>query len=410
METELDKSADGANSLRVDLPLTQMVGSVESDITVVQELLNIKKLSQLSIELTSSCNLACVYCHFAPLSRRGNDAEIKLVEEIIEFAESFPIDIVTMSGDAEVTLYEGWTEVARQLLKAGVKLRTISNFSKGIFTDKEVETLSRFSEILISLDTPRPEILKKIRYRADLRTITLNMQRVRASAIEQGLEIPNFICNVVLHDKNVMDINKMTAFAIANGFAIINMVRFVDLEEVPGGKNDLRDNPNALRVYPISTIDKLTAAKGVNSLMRALETAEGKINLSLGEDILEELNQVLGVDQAPKSDDVRQDLTGQAKRTKLCLMPWDYLSTFWNGDVPPCCIVKGTFVDNALQTKLIDVVNGAELKDWRRTLLTGDLKSECVSCTYRPDTDTVTLEGIVREHLSAYGTISKSTQ
>ena len=381
-----------------------VVDAAEAVKDIPEQLLRIRRLRQMGVELTTTCNLACVYCHFAPLSRRGKDANPLLIEGIVDFLRDFPVDYVTMSGDAEITMFTGWTDVARRILAMGIDLRTISNFSKGIFSDEEVDVFSQFRQILISLDTSDAALLKKIRYRADLRTITLNMQLVRARAIATGRPIPEFVCNVVLHDKNVSHADKTVAFAIANGFAQVSMVRYVDLEEVSGGINDLRDNPNATQVYQIRTLDDAGLHAGVQALRAAVSLAENRINLSIQPDILEEINAGLnGGEDAKTTAPIYPPGT---RRTKSCMMPWDFYYVFWNGDVPPCCIVKDTMVDNVLGKPITDSINSAEMMDWRRTLLTGDLKPECETCTYVADTDTQSLRSQVEQYLTQYGDLA----
>ena len=368
---------------------------------VADELLNITRLRQLGVELTTTCNLACVYCHFAPLTRRGKDADQGTVENLIDFVKQFPVDYVTLSGDAEITMYKGWDEVARRMLAANIELRTISNFSKGIFSEAEIDVFSQFREILISLDTCDAALLKKIRYRADLRTITTNMQLVRTRAIQTGRRMPHFVCNVVTHDINIGLADQTAAFALACGFAQLNFVRFVELEEVSGGKNDLRDNPNAQQVRRIRELDLPGAAKAVRALQRAVEICKDKIALHIQPGIVDEINLIINPETAgaPKAS----TLAPGRIRTKQCLMPWDFFYVLWNGDVPPCCIVKDTMIGNVATKPLIDVINGDGIKEYRAGLLTGNLKPECQTCTYVPDTDTQTLTAHVRNYLSAYG-------
>lgn len=368
---------------------------------VADDLLHITRLRQLGVELTTTCNLACVYCHFAPLTRRGKDADQGTVENLIDFVKQFPVDYVTLSGDAEITMYKGWDEVARRMLAANIELRTISNFSKGLFSEAEVDVFSQFREILISLDTCDAALLKKIRYRADLRTITTNMQLVRTRAIQMGRRMPHFVCNVVTHDINIGLADQTASFAMACGFTQINFVRFVELEEVSGGKNDLRDNPNAQQVRRIRELDLQGAAKAVRAMQRTVEICKGKIALHIQSDIVEEINLVINPDaaNARKAEAVAPGRI----RTKQCLMPWDFFYVLWNGDVPPCCIVKDTMIGNVATKPLIDVINGDGIKEYRAGLLTGNLKPECQTCTYVPDTDTQTLTAQVRNYLSAYG-------
>jgi len=84
-------------------------------------------------------------------------------------------------------------------------------------------------------------------------------------------------------------------------------------------------------------------------------------------------------------------------------MPWDFFYVLRNGDVPPCCIVKYTMIVNVAKKPLVEVINGPEIKAYRAGLLSGDLKPECQTCTYVPDTDTETLTAHVRNYFSAYG-------
>lgn len=368
---------------------------------VPHELLHITRLRQLGVELTTTCNLACVYCHFAPLTRRGKDAEQGLVENLIDFVKQFPVDYVTLSGDAEITMYKGWDEVARRMLAERIELRTISNFSKGLFSEAEIDVFSQFREILISLDTCDAALLKKIRYRADLRTIVTNMQLVRTRAIQMGRRLPHFVCNVVTHDINIGLADQTAAFALANGFNQLNFVRFVELEEVSGGKNDLRDNPNAQQVRRIRELPLAAVPKAVNALQRAVELCKDKIQVHIQPGVVDELNMVIN----PETRDRKPaDRVAPGRiRTKQCLMPWDFFYVLWNGDVPPCCIVKDTMIANVAQKPLVEVINGPELKEYRAGLLSGNLKPECQTCTYVPDTDTQTLTAHVRQYLSAYG-------
>ena len=384
-----------------DLVMVEAADAVQD---IPEQLLRVRRLRQMGVELTTTCNLACVYCHFAPLSRRGKDAEPALVDGIIDFLRDFPVDYVTMSGDAEITMFKGWTDVARRILAMNIDLRTISNFSKGVFSDEEVDVFSQFRQILISLDTADAALLKKIRYRADLRTITLNMQLVRARAIATGRPIPEFVCNVVLHDKNVGHVDKTVAFAIANGFAQVSMVRYVDLEEVPGGINDLRDNPNATQVYQIRTLDDDSLHAGVQALRAAVDLAQNRISLSIPPDILEEINAGLNGGKDPET--AAPSYPPGTRRTKNCIMPWDFYYVFWNGDVPPCCIVKDTMVDNVLGKPITESINSEDMMEWRRTLLTGDLKPECETCTYVADTDTQSLRTQVEQYLTQYGDLA----
>lgn len=387
----------------------------------VASLLRVDRLAQLTVEMTTSCNLACVYCHFAPLDRRGKDLSGDLVEKVIDFVTGFPVDIISIGGDSELTMYKGWEEVAQRLLDAGCNLRTISNFTNGIFSPSQVDAFSRFTEILVSLDTADPELLKKTRYRADLRTMTLNVQQIRARCIETGRPQPRLVCNAVVSDKTFGKLDKLAAFAIANGFDCLSLQRLVALDEVPGGKNDFFDNPNAIQLFPIATLQEQEALEALNAYQRMLTLCLNRIplaiNPALTEDVMRLLNQFandnsaetdgadvgLPLDGRTTHDDGRTTLTDGRTVTKACLMPWNYMHVMWDGNVPPCCIVKEGYVGNADERPLAEIFNSEEMQSYRAGLLTGQMNPLCAECTYVPETDTASLQKSVRNFLLSTG-------
>lgn len=355
---------------------------------VNQALLHVSRLQELAVELTTSCNLRCVYCQFAPMSRRGQSATAETVEALIDFCKTFPVETVSMSGDAEITLFQGWHEVANRLLnETSVKLRTISNFSARLFSPEEVDTFSKFSEIVISLDTNDASLLKKVRFGADLRTITLNLQQIRAKALMENRSQLKIVCNVVVHDKNIFHLDELAAFAIANGFHVLQLQRYVALDEVLGGKNDHMDNPKATPVAPLSSLspEQIEQAWGVLHRLQAI--CHNRIQLSMHPLLTQEIEH--------KTAEIPEG----TRLTKDCLFPWYFMLMFWNGDVPPCCIVKDRFIDNAGERPLAEIFNGENMQAYRKSLLSGDLMPECQRCTYVPDTNTRELRQRVRHQL-----------
>ena len=79
------------------------------------------------------------------------------------------------------------------------------------------------------------------------------------------------------------------------------------------------------------------------------------------------------------------------------------MHVMWNGDVPPCCIVKDKFIGRTEQATLAEIFNSDAMKDYRMGLLTGDLPEVCKACTYMPDTDTDALTATVADYLKRPG-------
>lgn len=87
------------------------------------------------------------------------------------------------------------------------------------------------------------------------------------------------------------------------------------------------------------------------------------------------------------------------KPTRDCLDPWFFAQIAAERDVKPCCVrppigvlAKGVSID--------DVLNGPEIRELRRQLLTGELDAYCASCPTRPLTDPASLRMRVRQEIA----------
>ena len=61
---------------------------------------------------------------------------------------------------------------------------------------------------------------------------------------------PKLICNTVVYHLNFLELDKLAAFAIVNGFDELSLQRFMELSEVPGVQNDFMDNPTLCPYSP----------------------------------------------------------------------------------------------------------------------------------------------------------------
>ena len=365
----------------------------------IEDLLEVDFVRQFCVEISTDCNLACVYCHVAPLARRGSKASPELIEQIYDFVDRFPLGLVSISGEAEITLHKGWVDFAEGLLKRNARLRIISNFSKGVFSEEEADLLSRFKEIVVSMDVADFELLKKTRYRADLRTMTLNIQNVRAAAIRNARPLPEFQVTIVVHDKSIMQIDKTTAFCAANGIKDVLAQLVLEEHEIPGGVNDFMKNPNAIPVESITKLSREQAIEASYACRRAAAIARlhgVKINMNEVLDVLETI-----IDNSEVVDRATEDMEG---RTRMCMMPWDFFYVQWDGATMPCCIIKDETLGSANESSLVDLINNSDRKAWRKGLLTGDMPDVCKTCTFVGSVPIDTFRAKVKDYLTNGGT------
>jgi MoaA/NifB/PqqE/SkfB family radical SAM enzyme len=86
------------------------------------------------------------------------------------------------------------------------------------------------------------------------------------------------------------------------------------------------------------------------------------------------------------------------KSTRDCLDPWLFVMITANREVKPCCWLPpiGVLEKGA---SLEELLNGAEMRELRRELLTGELSEGCKKCPNRSLTDPESLRRRVRAEL-----------
>src|SRR6187549_200694 len=81
---------------------------------------------------------------------------------------------VQMSGHGETTMLKHWTHVTRKLLDQGLPLTLTSNFAKRM-SDDEIDVLSRFRALKISIDSTDATLLDELRRGVKLERLEDNL-------------------------------------------------------------------------------------------------------------------------------------------------------------------------------------------------------------------------------------------
>ena len=150
----------------------------------------------LQLELTSNCDLRCVYCAVSQPDYRGQDLAIDDFDALVDQLVSRGIRMIQINGHGETTIIRGWHDRVRALTGRGLRVSLISNFAR-LFSSLELEALAEVEEIAISIDTHDPEVLKKLRRRVSLGNILVNMAGVRMAARMLDHAEPQFCWNCV---------------------------------------------------------------------------------------------------------------------------------------------------------------------------------------------------------------------
>jgi molybdenum cofactor biosynthesis enzyme MoaA len=235
-------------------------------IPVSEALLRSGPIQQVRVDLTSLCNLRCVYCAVSHPKYRGEDMSVAIADQtlahILDLAKYNALEPIDLNGHGETTIREGWTEVCFALIERGIKVRLTSNFAKH-FSEVELEALASMETIAISVDSANPRLLRDVRRRVDLRQIVANIAFVRATALKLHRHPPQFAFLCGLYDKNTSDWDDFARFAVA-----LSITRMELWSLTP---HDGLDVPDKSRVRSLDELSDHELAQRLRSIRCGLE-------------------------------------------------------------------------------------------------------------------------------------------
>lgn len=170
----------------------------------------------ICIELTNRCNLRCSYCAKADdrLERLpGNNIDMAddMVAALYRYCKDVGIRSVSLSGVGETAMTAGWYKrIALFLDDPDMETHLVSNFVR-IFDEDDLVALTKLKNLQVSFDSADIAMVRKLRSKADLRTITYNIMRLRQK-IKELRRGPNVDVNCTLMRANIGELAKLAGF------------------------------------------------------------------------------------------------------------------------------------------------------------------------------------------------------
>lgn len=361
------------------------------------------------IELTSKCNLRCVFCVASQPYYKGMDLPREMLEIVIEDLKKRKSRLVCVSGHGETTIYKDWHLFCNELIEDGIRLHIISNFAKKLSND-ELETLSKFRSVEISCDTADPELFKKLRRGAELENLITNLENLIKLREKGRRKLPRISFSCVVSNQNILGLKSYIDFGIRYG---VDHFNFCNLTKYP----PVKDGIEVDHVTEMPLDDMKKALSILIGVFEFLENSglEFHVQQGLMDSLREKIQQLDGdQDQSgsppqanqPEED---QDLKNHEPKkyssargplkTRDCLDPWSFFLVQSSGNVLPCCwhppigsISRGQ--------PLNELLNNLQIRRLRKGLLTGYLSQECLQCPSRGWTSTEDLKRKVAFFLS----------
>jgi MoaA/NifB/PqqE/SkfB family radical SAM enzyme len=330
------------------------------------------------LELTSRCNLRCVYCAVSQPTYRGIDLALDGFDNFLEQMQRRGVRTLTMNGHGESTIIKEWEVYADRLIDAGFRLHMTTNLAKRL-TAAEIAALSRFERILVSIDTVDPDLLSQLRRGANLETILTNIAIVQEFAATRRRS-PQIWISCTVGDLSAPGLLDLVEAFLAHG---VRMFRFGDLAEY---------EPIA-HVTWMSHVSKLpadamvVAGERFRLALKRIEAAGGGFEIDATLTSLLLRDDAVPIEVAERetriSDKTVHYVDVDPQETRDCLDPWRIAFVQADASVRPCCFFEeklGTLMTHSLE----DVVEGEAFRQLRREIVTGELRPNCRSCSARP--------------------------
>jgi len=183
------------------------------------------------VELTSRCNVRCIYCPVSLPEYVGRDLEFEL-EQLVDVLRRCAPHEVQLNGHGETTMLAHWTQVARRLLGEGLALTLTTNLAKRM-SDEECDVLGRLRALKVSLDSADAQTLEKLRRGVRLARVEENLARIFERCREQRRDPPFVQLSCAASDVAVEGLPDLVRWAAAHGARSVDLVNFVRHDAPP---------------------------------------------------------------------------------------------------------------------------------------------------------------------------------
>jgi hypothetical protein len=110
------------------------------------------------------------YCPVSQPWYIGRDMPVDDFDNLVSDLKARNVERFVINGHGETTMLPKGGEV-RKIADACVSMAIISNFAR-LMSEDELEAMALKSNIQISIDTHRPDLLRKLRRKVDVRNIS----------------------------------------------------------------------------------------------------------------------------------------------------------------------------------------------------------------------------------------------
>jgi MoaA/NifB/PqqE/SkfB family radical SAM enzyme len=184
----------------------------------------------LILELTTRCQLRCLYCALSQPGFHGRDLEFDR-ERLLAELDELGIRHVQVSGHGEATIVPGWHLVAAALQDAGIRVQLTTNLAKRL-APEELAVFRRLQCITVSCDTVDPVLFERLRRPAKFERMEENLARLLEQLPARGAERPHLAINCTYSAPVVDGLPELLRWGSARGFDAVSLVNLFEYPAV----------------------------------------------------------------------------------------------------------------------------------------------------------------------------------
>jgi len=302
--------------------------------------------SNIMLELSACCNLACTTCPREYEYGRAMDKgmmDVSLAKKIID--EAWPyLDSVGLTGMGETLLYNRLEEIVNSIKSknSGIIISLSTNAQLPDFKERIAGLIDKVDTIQISIDG-LDEVYESIRRKGSFRVFDENLKHIARLCRNSGTDL---MLNMVVTKENYRHMTLLVNYAAENGIEYLDFTQF-----------------------------NLAAVTGVDrSYYEFYKTPEFMQEFAAME---EAVRQHTGIKVTTRS------FSQGAGGFRNCSYPWGHFYISWDGYLVPCCakpFPKELNFGNVREKSLIEILNSESFKSFRKLWFENKTSAFCGRC------------------------------
>jgi MoaA/NifB/PqqE/SkfB family radical SAM enzyme len=313
--------------------------------------------TQLYLEVTNRCNLACKTCpQYWGMPERPADLSVASVRAVVD---QLPVlERVVLHGIGESIMNPALPEIVSLVKERGAY--TVMNSNGTILRSRRLREVVRagLDEIRISIDAATSESYQTVRGADALPKIIDNLQFIDEVKREEGMDTPKVSLWMTGLRETVQELPILIRVAAQAGIQEVYLQRLVVSERgLATGEQSLHGSYEEFRPF-IEETERVAEQLGIT--FRGSGDTTGGLSVK-GTD-----------DEAP---------------WRACRRPWNLMYLTAHGNVLPCCIAPFTdapyeslILGNTWEDSLHDIWHGEQYTTWRESMCEGLPPKACSGC------------------------------